>query len=33
MHVIGTGKLARIDIMKDSEMAAAIKPVKNEYDG
>src|SRR5262249_62342895 len=26
MHVIGTGRLARIDILKDSEVAAAIKP-------
>jgi hypothetical protein len=33
MHVIGTGKIARIDILKDGDVAATIKPGKAEYQG
>jgi hypothetical protein len=33
VHIIGTGKLARIDILKDSDVVKAIKPGKREYEG
>jgi hypothetical protein len=33
IHVIGTGKLAKIDVLKDSEVVATIKPAAGEYEG
>jgi hypothetical protein len=33
IHVIGTGPIARIDILKDSEVAETIKPGRAEYQG
>jgi hypothetical protein len=33
IHVVGTGTLARIDILKDSEVAETIRPGKAEYQG
>jgi hypothetical protein len=33
MHVIGTTKLRRIDILKDSDVVATIRPGKAEYQG
>jgi hypothetical protein len=33
IHVIGTGKLARIDVIKDSSVVATLRPGKAEYQG
>jgi hypothetical protein len=33
MHVIGTGRLARIDILKDGDVVTTLKPGKAEYKG
>jgi hypothetical protein len=33
MSVIGTSKIARIDVLKDGEVAATIKPDKGDYEG
>ncbi len=33
IHVVGTGKIAKIDILRDSEVIDTLKPASKEYTG